>query len=233
MKKFILVMVFVLLTALFIAFNYLLWDRENKVRELKNLEAANASYTTSINAQKREISGLEEENSRLGNEIDRLESEKNSLNEEKAKIQAEWNLTKDALQERIDFINTLKQHADMSVLSEPVIKWVEAVNEGNFKEAYLLEYEGAEAEDINVRLDEYVEQMTRSIRRIEITQVKVDKLRGTGNGDIYLSAALDVKLAEEPNQKSFRFTEGENEIYVKIDYSIPKKAFVISTIGSM
>ena len=35
MKKFILVMVFVFITALFIAFNYLLWDRESKITDIK------------------------------------------------------------------------------------------------------------------------------------------------------------------------------------------------------
>jgi regulator of replication initiation timing len=233
MKKFILVMIFVLLTALFIAFNYLLWDRENKIAELKNLETANASYTTNINAQKREISSLEEEIDRLENQIKQLESDRDRLSEEKSTIQVEWAATRESLQERIDFINILKQYADINILSDPVVKWVEAINQGDFKQAYFLEYEGVEPADRAVRVEEYVEQMSSSIRRIEITQMKVDKLRGSGNGDIFLNVTLDVKLPEEPDMKSLRFTEGVNEIYVKIDYSIPQKAFIISAIGNV
>ena len=48
-----------------------------------------------------------------------------------------------------------------------------------------------------------------------------------------MNVALDVKLTEEHDQKSFRFTEGENEIFVKVDYSQQMKGFVISAIGSM
>lgn len=232
MKKFILVMIFVLLTALFIAFNYLLWDRENKVVELKNLENANASYTTNINSQKREISALEEEIDRLENQIKEIESDKERLSEEKASIQIEWAETRASLQERIDFINTIKQHADTNVLSAPLAKWAEAINQGDFRQAYLLEYEGVAMVDRTVRLDDYVEQMSRTVRRVDITQVKVDRLRGTGNGDIYLDVTLDVKLPEEPDMKSLRFTEGVNEIYVKIDYSVSEKVFMISGMGN-
>ncbi len=233
MKKFILVMVFVLLTALFIAFNYLLWDRESKVAQLKSLESDKASYYASINAQKRETDALEEEVGVLKDQLEQMETEKNRLNEEKNELNADWIKTRETLQERINFINILKQHSDINVLSEPLVKWAQAVNEGNFKEAYDLEYEGVAAQDRAVSLISYVEQLENTVSRIDIAEVKLDMFRGAGTGDIYLDVKLNVKLAEEPKQQSPRFTHGENEVYVRIDYSYSKKGFVISSINNI
>lgn len=231
MKKFILVMVFVLLTALFIAFNYLLWDRESKVAQLKSLENDKASYYASINAQKRETDALEEEVGILKEQLEQMETEKDRLIEEKNELNTDWFKTREILQERIDFINVLKQHADINVLAEPIAKWVQAVNEGNYKEAYDLEYEGVAEQDRAVSLIAYVEQLENTVSRIDIEQVKLDMLRGAGTGDIYLDVKLNVKLEEKPKQQSPRFAEGENEVYVRIGYSYSKKSFIISSIN--
>lgn len=233
MKKFVLVMVFVLLTALFIAFNYLLWDRESKVAELKNLENANASYYANINAQKREINTLEGQVSSMASRIERLESEKTQLSEEQSKLMAEKNETTSYLQERVGFINVLKQHIDINTLTAPVTKWVEAVNIGDYEEAYALEYAAVAVKDRKISMNTYSEGLKISVHRMEINEAKVDRLRGLGNGDIYIAIRLNVKLAEGAEQQNSRFTEGINDIYVKIDYSAEKKEFIISAISTI
>jgi DNA-binding cell septation regulator SpoVG len=65
---------------------------------------------------------------------------------------------------------------------------------------------------------------------LKITEVKLDKLRGAGNGEIYLFVKFDVKLVENADTTNLKFSEGENEMYVKVDYSKEKKAFIISTM---
>lgn len=233
MKKFILVMVFVLLTALFIAFNYLLWDRESKVAELKNLEYEQASYNADINARKREIAALEDEVGRLQDEYKKLEMENSSLNEEKKELNADWTKSRETLQERIDFINVLKQYTDVNALSEPVLKWVDAVNQGNYEEAYALEYESVAEQDRPVSLVAYAEGIKNTISMINITDVKLDKLRGSGTGDIYLNVKLDVKLVEEPAKQTPRFSQGENEVTIRVDYSYSNKKFIIISTSNM
>ncbi len=233
MKKLILIMVFMLLTALFIAFNYLLWDRESREKELKNLEYANASNNASISAQKREISSLEEENGNLNEKIEQLQNERNQLIEDKAAIASERDQSNTALQEKINFINTLKQYADIKTLSEPLTKWAEALNQGKYEEAYVLEYAGALQQNNAVSLDEYTNEMKNTVKKIEITEVKLDKLRGAGNGEIYLEARLNVKLAEGADKASPRFTEGINVKYIKLDYSYEKRTFIITSINSI
>ncbi len=233
MKKFVLVMVFVLLTALFIAFNYLLWDRESREKELKNLEYANASNNASISAQKREINSLEEENRNQQDKIVQLEHDKNRLIQEKSAVASERDKSDAALKERIMFINMLKQYADLKALSEPVTKWVEALNQGKYEEAYKLEYEGVPEQERTESLGLYTKEMKTTIRKIEIGEIKLDMLRGSGNGDIYLEVRLNVKLTGDANNANVRYAEGVNEKYIKIEYSYENKAFVISAIYNM
>jgi len=231
MKKFILVMVFAVLIALFIAFNYLVWDRENKLAEIRNLESVNESYDASISVHKREVSSLEAEVNSLKEQIEKLESEKAQLQKERDIAVADKDQTEETLRERINFINALKEHIDTESLAQPVRSWAEAVNNGDFEQAYYIEYEGVAVKDRTVSLSTYVEEMKASVSKIEITDIKVDKLRGSGYGDIYLDVTCNVRLADNADTLKSRFSEGENEIYVKVDYSRDNKTFIISSMN--
>lgn len=233
MKKLILGMVFVLLTALFIGFNYLLLDRENREKELKSLESANASNNANISAQKREISSLIEENKGLEDEIKQLKKENEMLTSEKNAFIAERDKSEIALQGKINDINTLKQHIDIKTLSEPVIKWAEALNLGKYEEAYNLEYAVVSEHNRIVSLDKYTSDMKNTIGRIEITGIKLDKIRGASNGDIFLEVRLNVKLTEDAKKRSFFYKEGANDLYVKVVYSNEKREFIIFSISDM
>ncbi len=230
MKKFILVMVFVLLLALFIAFNYLLWDRESKAAEIKNLVSVNTSNDASISEQKREIVALEEEVSGLKDKIEQLEEEKDQLRKDRDAVSAENQQTNAALRERIDFINILKEHSDIEALSKPVYLWAEALTQSNFEDAYNMEYATVPEKDRTVKLSTYIDQMTSTVSRVEITEVKLDKLRGAGNGEIYLFVKFNAKFVENAGSNSLQFSDGDNEMYVKIDYSKEKKAFIIASL---
>lgn len=231
MKKFILVMVFVLLAALFVAFNYLLWDRESKVTELKDLENANAGNNAMINSQKREIENLVEENKNLKTHIDQLDKDNKQLAQESSNIKSERDNKAAALDDRIKFINSLKQIVDLKILTEPLTKWADAINQGNYEDAYAVEYAGVALKDRTIGLDTYSKDMKKTVRRIEIIDVKIDPIRGSGDGDLYLDVKLSVKLAEGADMSVSRFVEGENSVYVRFDYSADQKAFVISEIN--
>ncbi len=231
MKKFILVMVSALLIALFIAFNYLLWDRESKLAEIRNLESVNASYSASVSVHKREINTLEEEVKSLNNQITQYRDEIDKLLQERDQAISDRLQEKATLKAKVDFINVLKEHTDIQVLSRPVVLWAEAVNNGSFDEAFDIEYEGVPPRERTVSLSTYVEQMKATVERIEINEIKVDRLRGYGTGDIYLNVRFSVRLVEDADISSSRFSDGENEMYVKLDYSKDKKAFIISSMN--
>lgn len=215
---------------MFIAFNYLLWDRESKAAEIKNLQSVNVSNDASISAQKREISALVDEVSGLKDRIEQLERDKEQLQKEKEAAAAEIERTEASLRERIDFINILKEHSNIESLSKPIVLWAEALSQGNFEDAYDMEYAAVPEKDRTIKLNAYIEQMTSSVSKVEITEVKLDKLRGAGNGEIYLFVKYNVKLVENADTTNLKFSDGENEMYVKVDYSKEKKSFIISSM---
>jgi len=232
MKKLILAMVFILLTALLISFNYLLWERESMMKEIETLEYANLTDNANINALKREIASLEEDNKSLNEKIDFLEAENSKLLQEKNNLLADREKASEDIREKIRMINVLKQYADINVLAEPVYKWVEAINNGDYEEAYALEYAGISEEERPVSFDDYVREMEASVRGIDIQEVRLDKYRGSTGGDIILQARLNVRLAENRDEKFFRYEEGINVKYIKIEYSHEMAKFYISEISN-
>ncbi len=232
MKKLILVMVFVLLTAVFIAFNYLLWERESRESELKDLSYQNANYKTDISTKTREIDSLGKEINDLGNKITQLESEKAQLVQDKNGIIEQKNNSDAALRDKIDYLNIIKQYVNIKVVSEPLTLWTDALNQGKYEDAYDLEYAAVPSADRSVTLSAYTEDMQKTIKKIEINEVKLDLLRGSSDGEIFLDVRLTVKLAENADKNTSRFSEGLNERYIKIDYSTEKKMFEILSISS-
>ncbi len=231
MKKLVLVMVSVLLLALFIAFNYLLWDRESKLNELKNLEFTNSSNNASINAQNREIKRLEDENNSFQETIGELQKDKESLQQRITQLESEKLQTSQETKHKIDVINYLKQNAAPEVFEAPVKKWVEAVGAGNYSEAYQLEYGNTASEDIPVSREEYESSLKDTVKSIGIKAIKLDAEEGRGDGGIILSVTLEVKNAENAGQTA-RFAEGPNEMKFKLDYNLPKNEFYIAEISA-
>jgi hypothetical protein len=232
MKKLVLVMVFVVLAAVFIAFNYLLLDRESRENELKDLQNLNANDKADINAKAREIDSLGKEINSLGDKITQLENENDQLVLDKNGIVQQKNSSDAALRDKIIFFNNVKQYADIKVLSEPLTLWVDALNQGKYEEAYELEYATVPTGDRSVSLSAYSDEMQKNVKKIEINEVKIDKLRGSGEGEIFLAVRLTVKLAENANKNNLRFSEGLNEKFIKIDYSTENNTFVISSINN-
>ena len=228
MKKLVLVMVFVLLMALFIAFNYLLWDRESKINELKSLEYTNASNSANINAQNRDIKSLENDNNLLLADISKLEKEKEQLSQRNLQLESEKTANAQKAGHKIDIINILKQNTDIKLFEAPIKKWVDAVETGNYKEAYRLEYEKAGLQTKQTSLEEYTGILKNNVKSIKIKDMAIDAEEGKAEGGISLKVTLEVKAGE--NTDSSRFTEGPNEMSFILDYDASLNEFYIVEI---
>lgn len=231
MKKLTLVMVFVLLTALLIGFNYLLLDRESKEQTIKNLEYVNASNNSSISAQKREISALEDENSTLQNELNKIRQENERLTKAVDAANLEKDDTHEKLQDKIDYINNIKQFLDLEALSKPFVDYVTALNQGDYPKAYELEFAGVPAKDRTTGPNEYTQEMKNAAPKIDIIELKLDPQKGSEIGEIYLAAKLSVKLSEQADKTFNRFSDGENNLYVNIGYSESNGELIIQGIN--
>lgn len=230
MKKLALVMVFVLLMALFIAFNYLLWDRENSEKAMTYLQNLNASNNADISAQNREIKSLGEENTALQATIDQLEEDQKLLQENVASITSDRDQANLELNEKISVLNALKQLVDIKPLQAPVKEWTDALNEGKYDKAYQLEYGSMDAQKRPLALDAYSENQKNNIKHIGLKSAELDPERGNDTGDIYLKAILEVTLTDNADKSLARFEDGQNTRYFKLVYDTKAKAFEIAGI---
>jgi hypothetical protein len=230
MKKLVLAMVFVLLMALFIAFNYLLWERQSREAELKTLEYNNASNNASINAQSREIKSLEDENSKLKSTISDMENEQKNILQSKNLITAEKEQLNLTMANKIEVINALKQNTDIKFFEVPVKKWADAVNAGKYNEAYELEQAGLSTQNKPVSILDYTHYLSDTVKNITIKSVKLVPEEGNVNGEIYLAVSLEVKLVENSDSSISRFVNGLNEMYFILDYNVTNKEFIIKEI---
>lgn len=230
MKKLVLIMVFVLMMALFIAFNYLLWDRESMRNDLKNLEYTNLSNSADISAQNRDIKRLENEANQYVADISELEKEKERLEKGNLELESDIALEAQRTRHKIDIINILKENVDIKLFEAPVKKWADAVDTGNYGEAYRLEYEKASLLNKQASLEEYTNVFKNNVKSLKIKEVLLDKDVGKADGEIALTVTLEIKLTEKPEQDFRRFTEGLNEIKVDLDYDVTLNEFFITNI---
>ena len=228
MKKLVLAMVFILLMALFIAFNYLLWDRENRVKELKDLEFANASNSADMSLKNREIKSLEEENNNLQLNVKKLEGDQELLTKTKNDLFVEKDRLEGMITGKNDLLSALKQISDLKELEQPVKKWIDAINVGDYSVAYELEYASLVSYGSPPSTFEYSENLKNIIKSFNLKSIKLDTDKGVDEGEIVLDVELEVKLVE--NAAPQVYTDGLNDKFVKIGYDTAKKEFIILQI---
>lgn len=231
MKKLILIMICVLLMALFIAFNYLLWDREGKIRELESLQNIRVTNGANINSLNRDIKNLEDERDKLQTNIAELGDDKEQLIQKNTQLENEKVQIEQKISEKIDMINILKANVDMKVFDEPIVKWVEAVDTGRYEDAYGMEFAKTTLQESAYSLDEYSDLLKRTVKNIKFKEAKVDSELGKTEGEIYVIATLEVKVPEGTDLSDARFIDGLNEVSFSIDYDYINRNFYISSLS--
>lgn len=232
MKKLVLVMVFALLTAVFIAFNYLLWDRESRETELRKLQSSNVDNSSTINALGREIKNLEDENRKLKERADEKEAEKQLLQQDKVLLESQKAQLNQTLAEKVDLINILKNTVEPKVFEAPVKKWVEAVDGGQYEEAYKLLANHEDSQGKEVGIEEYSTRLKASVKSIKLKEWKLDdRAESEAEGMITVLAALEVNLAEGADPLKAGFTEGANQIAFQLVFDGSSKSFIISSMA--
>jgi len=236
MKKLVLVMVCALLLLMFIGFNYLLWDRENRKEDIRNLENSNASNNASINTLGREIKSLEDENRQLKARIELLENENDNLQSERIKSEQDKLKIIGTLSQKNEVIDKLKQNTDLQPLQEDIKKWVEYLNKGEYETAYkLLDLKNVDQGEFS-SIDVFISTYRNSFKSIKIKSVEL-YTKGPDDdkkGDIIFIAVLEVEMdgANEASGIGKPFNEGLNERFFTVDYDKDKDKWVISNISA-
>jgi len=232
MKKFVLVMACMPLLVIFIALNYLLWDRENKEKDIRDLEYSKASSNASINALGREIKALEDENQALREKLEEADKKFKELEAYRDRLEKEKDEINKTLLHKVDVINRLKQEVDPKVLEAPVRKWIESIDAGDYESAY------------DIQTSEFIEKMgfsdladfrkgcESSIKNIKLKSIKLytEPTRSNTTADILFLTTLEVKKAEGGNTGKIQFDEGLNERFFAINYNKERNMWMVSDI---
>ena len=227
MKKAVLILVSAVILTVFIAFNYLLWDRENKI---KNFEFINDTKNSSIDTLGAEISSLKDANSQLKDRITELEDFNKGALLKNSELESSKSKADKELAQKKEVINKLQQQADMKVLEEPVRKWVESLDKSQFEAAYNIQYKHSLVNTDNITLSDFTKTYKESVKSIKIKSIKLvtEEMPPDKVGNIIFKTVLEVKKTE--NSTSNTFNEGTNERYFYIDFDKQSNEWVITDV---
>ena len=239
MKKLVLVVVWILLIAVFVVLNYLIWDRENRERDIKSLENLNASNNSSITALGREINNLETQKKRMEAEISYLEKTMADLEDANSKIAKENQKYLETIKHKNEIIYKLIQQSGTKDIEEVISKWVENINSGKYREAYELIRLDSSKNQTLMSLEEFENNYKSCIKSIRIESINLlienvpeEKKGDIARGDIIFRVLFNVEKLEGIDMSFTQFMEGKNERYVTIDYAKDIEQWVISGIST-
>lgn len=234
MKKLVLVLISAVLLAVFIAFNYLLWEREGREEKLRELETNNASNNSTMNSLSREIKDLETENGSLTSSVDQLKNLNLSLQSEVQQLKQDRTDANNQVADRNALADALLHNVNPAVFEELMNKWVDSIESQKYDIAYKLEYGWKSNEDIKMSFEDYSADYKNNLKSLKIKSVKIDTdEKRSPKGQIGLIVVFDAKLNDNADTSKITFADGENKKLVRLKFYSEKEGFVIENIYSI
>jgi len=247
MKKFIVIMSFVLIIIIFVGLNYLLWERENREKDIRGLQEASTSGNLTINALNRQLENLENTLKLRNDNIDKITNENNALRKDIEELKQENIRLNNMIRHKAEVINSVyKDIQQGGPIETSIKKWAEYISSANYKEAYSIWYgNGKEAEESLDQFTNKYKNIVNSIKIKSITPYNIDTNAGKNmdkdnidrkiideydKGDVFLLVELDVKLAEWAVKYDLLFNQGENKKIIVLSYNAKDKKWYISDI---
>ena len=234
MKKFVLAMSCTVLMVMLIALNYLLWDKENKEKSIKDLESSNMYINSSINALNRENEKLANENKQLKDKIIELEDENERLKAQN--LQSELDKTKinGILAHKYKVIDKLKEYADAKFLANDIAAWIESLGKGEYETAYkLLQTQMANQNEV-LSPEDFASRYKNIVRSASIKSLEfyTGYIPEDKKGEIVIKVLIEIKKADDKKNVECPFVEGVNERLVIVDFDGAENKWVITGIYS-
>lgn len=225
MKKFILVLICIAILLFFVAFNYLIWDRDKKAEDIENLKWTNTNNISNINYLTRQIETLQEEKKVLEKKITDLEEDVKFINGNLADAQSETEELKTIIAGKDVTISVLKEQVDPDMLYSFIERWVVAMNDADFKTAHEIQYGHAKAGANYRTIQEFEMMYADKLQEITVVSAAlIDNIDAKGKElpkmfifEVELNAVFDPEAAAEvlPGQL---IVNGQNKLLIKIDF---------------
>jgi len=228
MKNMVLILVCAALLTFFIAFDYLLWDRERNTQSINTLEDSIDSKDATIGALGREIKDLENYSNQLSNKLKLLEEEKKSLEEKVSDLESEIQEMKSQISKRDKFISTMESIADYGVFENILKDWAEKINEGKHEEAYQWMKLKTDAGMGALSYAEFTGSYMTGVKSIEISKMEISKDDALKYGKADIAFLTEVNVEKSEESKQGKFNEGVNKMIIGFDYDSENKTWFIS-----
>ncbi len=227
MKKLVLVLISAVLLTVFIAFNYLLWDRENKI---KSFEYLTDSKNYSIEALNKQVEEVNKENKEFKATIAQLNEDVRRLQEKSSQLETLNLELAGKYDKSMDIAGSLLEKADLKPFEEIIKKWADLIDKGQYEAVYDMEYGHNYFIPDRVALSPFSDSYKKEIKSVKLKSLKpyLDKVPDDKKGSIFLKAVLEVKKPE--NSKGGFFVDGVNERYFAFAYDKQKDTWVIAGI---
>ncbi|HHY24185.1 MAG TPA: hypothetical protein GX527_08125 [Clostridiaceae bacterium] len=234
MKKFVLVMFFSMIIAVFVGFNYLLWERENREKDIKSLQDINASNSITINALNRQLENMENTLKLRNDNINKLDEENSTLKKDLERLNQDNIKINKLVEHKSEVINYLYKNDQPELITVPIKEWAECISAGDYESAYRTWY--VSKEDEKESLTNFTNKYKNVIKSIKLKSIefysenidKLDKKDIFLEGDIFFAVELDVKLAEDNVRSDILFSEGDNRKIFVLNYNSEEGKWHIS-----
>lgn len=228
MKKLVLVMTCILILTIFMALNYLLWDRENKIQ---NFESLNYSKSASIDTLGEKIKNLDDVNKRLNERVNELESNNKALVDKNNQLTQEKSLLQINLDNKTALMDKYKHRLDMKPFEDQIRSWAENIEKGQYDAAFDLQSKDALKADGVDNFNDFANKFRKIIKTVKVKSVKfeLDGLPEDKKDFVVIKAAFDVKKIENSGKSIFE--DGVNERYFTFAFDPAKNNWVISSIS--
>mgnify|MGYP000951469952 CR=1 FL=1 len=252
MKKFVVVMIAILVLFVFLMLNYLLWEKENLVKQSESdrveqdwLRGQNRTLQATVNEQEQAIKALEAEKNQLQSRI-------NSLEEELRRINTQVESYRKDISNKGQAINSYKMLTE-SMLCQLTLEWFESISNRDYDAAWELMAPGHTVFGRQYSQEEFARFM-EAVHKISLAE-KTDEeddgsgtendgkqdtadgfhfeiLRGFGNEyEVMAELQAEVTLDGEADGEDSGWVQGANKLRMTFLLNPDEQKWVIKAIA--
>jgi cell division protein FtsB len=232
MKRFVVIVTSLLIIFVFIALNYLLWDRESLVTTREHNQA-------SIDALGRINMVLNEDKNRLEKQIEELNNQIRAGNEKTEELEDKIQSLQSELNDKLQFISVLKTQIDPTPVQNSTIEWIYAIADRNYTVAFLKSESNCRFWDEAWSLKTFSDFFDGNIALIEPVldgeeqiQPEIEVIPSdTPDWEMQVLVRVNVELSEDANQQYLN--QGQNVLQFLYTYSARIDQWVITSISTV
>lgn len=229
LKNFVLVVISAIVLTVFIALNYLLWDRETRMKSFENFKD---SQNVNIDSLKRQLDAITKENENLKEKNNEISENVKYLEDGKNKLNIEKDSLRKKLQEANDIITAVESKIDMKPVELIVKRWVDGINGRQPEVAYNMQYKNIFSTSSAISMDEFRNVYSKGVASIRLKSVKPyqGKTPEDMSGQLLFVVSLEVKkdIGAEPGF----FSDGINDKIFVLKLDQKSNAWVIVDVIS-